>query len=55
MFNRCLGEDRAAGKKSLVNRQQLAKYCPQLPSRLRGQQAQRLLPRTDSHGPILLA
>ncbi len=41
-----LGEARADGLKSFADHQQSAKYCRQLQSRLCGQLAQRLLPRT---------
>ncbi len=50
-----LDEARCAGLKSLLDRQQSAKHNFQLPSRLCGQHAQRLLPRANGEEPILLA
>ncbi len=46
---------RGVGLKSHVDRQQSAKYYCQFPPRLLGQHTQRLLPRMDGKGPILLA
>jgi hypothetical protein len=50
-----LSEARAAGLKSLVDHQQSAQYCHQLPSRLCGNHVQQLLLRTDRLVPNLLA
>ncbi len=50
-----LDEARCAGLKSLMDRQQSSLYSCQLPSRLCGQHAQRLLPRANGEEPILLA
>ncbi len=50
-----MGEEWAAGLKTLADYRQSANYCHQLLWRLIGQHAQRLLPRTDANGPITLA
>jgi len=49
-----MGEAGAAGLKSLMDHQQSANYCRQLPATLRGQQTQRLLPSKTYRGAILL-
>ncbi len=46
IFSMWIGQGLGFGLKSVVDHQQSTKYCCQLPSRLCGQHAQQLLPRT---------